>query len=824
MTSSFLSLRRSLSAEDCDEKTRNSLQSSAERLQRGESEEVLILTIQQFDNLIFIALNKILSYTTYIKRLKILRFMIRKRRKRKNYNESRFRLPEFEVGDEIKKDAIGIFLFAVALVSALSFIDLAGGLGEKIGEFMRLSFGIGAFLFPIILIFSGWRIIKSEDIIESKISFAGIAMIFTLILSTVHIFNAPETMFEVAKAGNGGGFLGAAIAWTLASLIGKWGGLVVILALILISLLLTFNISFVELVEKIKLRKTAQKDELENESDETEEDSEEDDDDIKINIAGQREKKEGVLSMLAGKIGGNKKPPEFSVKPMNENDDLENKDEMEEDEENYEEFDIGNKNAKQKSENINWEMPPLSLLDRYDKEPTSGDIKANSNIIKRTLANFGVQVEMSEVNVGPTVTQYTLKPAMGIKLSRITALQNDLALALAARSVRIEAPIPGKSYAGIEIPNQSIAMVRLKNIIDSDDFENRKSDLNIVLGRDVAGKAILANLANMPHLLIAGSTGSGKTVCINTLITGLLYQNSPENLKFIMVDPKRVELTSYNDIPHLLTPVITDPDKAINSLKWSISEMENRYELLSHLGCRNIESYNSAVRTKYKQREVLPYIIIVIDELADLMATHGREMEAAVVRLAQMARAIGIHLVLSTQRPSIEVITGLIKANITTRIAFQVASQIDSRTILDMSGAEKLLGNGDMLYLSGDSNKPKRIQGVFISEEETKKVTDFLKNQKSEDDEYNEEIIENKKSSLEFSSNDSEMEDDLYNDALEIVKEAGKASASLLQRRLRVGYARAARLLDIMEDKGIIGPADGAKPREVYADNFEEEE
>ena len=719
----------------------------------------------------------------------------------------------------------GIFLFAVALISILSFIDLAGGLGEKIGALAKLSFGIGAFLFPVVLIFLGWKMIKAEDIIESRTSFAGIAMIFIFFLSLVHIFYAPEAMFEIAKAGDGGGFLGAAIAWVLASLIGKWGGLVVILALILISLLLTLNISFVELVKKIKLRKANKEGVEENESDNTGE-AEDKIDDIKINIAGQEEKKQGVLSVLAGKISGNKKPPEFSVKAIDENDDPKNEGETEEDEENlnnsanYKELDIGNK----KNENIDWKMPPLSLLDGYDKKPTSGDIKANSNIIKRTLANFGVQVEMGEVNVGPTVTQYTLKPAVGIKLSRIIALNNDLALALAARSIRIEAPIPGRSYAGIEIPNQSIAMVRLKNIIDSSDFENRKSDLSVILGRDVAGKAILADLTKMPHLLIAGSTGSGKTVCINTLITGLLYQNSPEDLKFIMVDPKRVELTSYNDIPHLLTPVITDPDKAINSLKWSISEMENRYELLSHLGCRNIESYNSAVRTKYKQREILPYIIIVIDELADLMATHGREMEAAVVRLAQMARAIGIHLVLSTQRPSIEVITGLIKANITTRISFQVASQIDSRTILDMSGAEKLLGSGDMLYLSGDSNKPKRIQGVFISEEETKKVTGFLKSQKNENTEYDGEITESKKPSLEFSSDDSEMEDDLYNDALEVIREAGKASASLLQRRLRVGYARAARLLDIMEDKGIIGPADGAKPREVYGDDFEEED
>ena len=758
--------------------------------------------------------------------------MIRKRRKRKNYNEPRFGFPEFEIGDEIKKDAIGIFLFTVALINILSFVNLAGGLGEKINEIMRLLFGIGTFLFPVILIFLGWKIIKSEGVAKSKMSFAGATIMFVFLLSLVHIFYVPETMFEIAKAGDGGGFLGAAIAWVLASLIGKWGGLVVILALVLISFLLILNTSFIELTNKIKLRKAKKESGLENETedDNSEKDnSEEEIDDIKINIAGQKEKKQGILSLITDKIGKNKKPPEFSVKPIDENDDLENDGEIENsenpnDNENYNELNLENKGGARKNKNVNWKMPPLDLLDRYDKEPTSGDIKVNSNIIKRTLANFGVQVEMGEVNVGPTVTQYTLKPAVGIKLSRITSLHNDLALALAARSIRIEAPIPGKSYAGIEIPNQSIAMVRLKNIIDSSDFENRKSNLSVILGRDVAGKAILADLAKMPHLLIAGSTGSGKTVCINTLTTGLLFQNSPENLKFIMVDPKRVELTSYNDIPHLLTPVITDPDKAINSLKWSISEMENRYELLSHLGCRNIESYNEAVKTKFKQREILPYIIIIIDELADLMATHGREMEAAVVRLAQMARAIGIHLILSTQRPSVEVITGLIKANITTRIAFQVASQIDSRTILDMAGAEKLLGSGDMLYLSGDSNKPKRIQGVFISEEEVKKVTNFLKNQRSEDIEYDEKITENKKLPLEFSSNDGETEDDLYNDAVETVRNAGKASASLLQRRLRIGYARAARLLDLMEDKGIIGPADGAKPREVYDDDFEEEE
>ena len=755
--------------------------------------------------------------------------MSRKRRKKRSYNGLSFGFPEIEIDDWIKKDVIAIFLFVLALISILSFVDLAGGLGEKLSEIIKILFGWGLILFPFALILWGWKMLKSESIFESRVSVFGIVIIVFSVLSFMHIFYDPSAMFEIAKAGGGGGILGAILAWTLVSLVGKWGGLIIISALFLISLLLIFDISFIDLLGKIKFARKTNKlnldkrsGEEDNDEDEDGEYEEEDDGDIKINMVGKcKEKKEGILSSIAGKIKRDKKEPEFSVKAIEDMNDS--------DEEYDEKYDKNNKvdneniednftdsldNHKQKEKN--WKIPSSSILNGKDSEPTSGNIKANSNIIKRTLANFGIDIEMGEVNVGPTVTQYTLKPAVGIKLSRITALQNDLALALAARSLRIEAPIPGKSWIGLELPNQSVAMVGLKNILNSTEFYNRKSNLSVILGRDVAGNAILANLDRMPHLMIAGSTGSGKTVCVNTLVASLLFQNSPEMLKFIMVDPKRVELTSYNDIPHLLTPVITDPDKAINSLKWSITEMENRYDLLSHLGCRNIESYNQAVRTKYKQREILPYIIIIIDELADLMATHGREVEAAIVRLAQMARAVGIHLVLSTQRPSVEVITGLIKANITARIAFQVASQIDSRTILDMSGAEKLLGSGDMLYLSGDSNKPKRIQGVFISEEEIQTIVNFLKDQKEEEMEYNEEITETKKSSLDLNGNDSIINDDMYDEAVETVINAGKASASLLQRRLRVGYARAARLLDLMEEQGIVGPANGAKPREVY--------
>ena len=738
------------------------------------------------------------------------------------------KFPTIDISDDIKKDVIGIFLLALAAINILSLVNLAGGLGGKIKEVGGLLFGMGFILFPIVLIFCGLKIIKSGDVIESRTFLFGAIIMILSLLSFLHILFIPETMFEAAKEGSGGGFLGAIFAWSLVTLIGKWGAMIIILMMFIISILLIFNISLAGLVNKIK-RESKEVDE-EDEVEETEFPVESsasdkvssDDENIKINIAGQEMKekeKKGVVAALLNKVKKEPKEteePEFSVKSLDENED-DNEDD------NEVEVTMAVPKSKRKT---NWQIPPLNILDGSDGEPTSGDIRANSNVIRRTFANFGIQIEMGEVNVGPTVTQYTMKPSVGIKLSRITSLHNDLALVLAARSLRIEAPIPGKSLVGIEIPNQSVAMVRMKNIVNSEEFKKRKSNLGIILGRDVSGYPVIADLAKMPHLMIAGSTGSGKTVCINTLIVGLLFQNSPETLKFIMVDPKRVELTPYNDIPHLLTPVITDPDKAINSLKWSIKEMEDRYDLLSHLGCRNIESYNEAVKTKFKQREVLPYIIIIIDELADLMATHGREMEAAVVRLAQMARAIGIHLVLSTQRPSVEVITGLIKANITTRIAFQVASQIDSRTILDMAGAEKLLGSGDMLYLSGDSNKPRRIQGVFISEEEVRKITDFLKSQKEEgEEEYNEEIVESKKSSLEFSSEEGGADEDLlYDDAVEVVKNAGKASASLLQRRLRVGYARAARLLDVMEDKGIVGPADGAKPREVYGDDSYDEE
>ena len=473
--------------------------------------------------------------------------------------------------------------------------------------------------------------------------------------------------------------------------------------------------------------------------------------------------------------------------------------------------------------------PPLSLLSSDKGKPNVGDVKANANIIKRSLSNFGIEVEMDEVTIGPSVTRYAFKPAEGVKLSRILGLQNDLALALAAHPIRIEAPIPGKSLVGIEIPNKQKSTVGLASLLSEDAFTKSEKPLTVALGRSINGSGQMANMAKMPHVLIAGATGSGKSVTIHAFITSLLYRNGPEDLRMIMIDPKRVELTLYNKIPHLLTPVITDAKKAILSLKWAAKEMDRRYDVLQKEAVRDIESYHKTILGKDKGKkklaadevgpEQMPYIVIIIDELADIMQAYPRELEAAIVRLAQMSRAVGIHLLLSTQRPSVNVITGLIKANVPARVALQVASQIDSRTILDQAGAEKLLGAGDMLFLSGEMPQPVRLQSAFISEGELKAVVSFIA-EHNESDGADEIALTGSVSAdknIFESSLDSEdgEDDELYEDARMTVIEAGKASTSFLQRKLGVGYARAARLIDILEERGVIGPGSGAKPRDV---------
>lgn len=467
-----------------------------------------------------------------------------------------------------------------------------------------------------------------------------------------------------------------------------------------------------------------------------------------------------------------------------------------------------------------WQFPSVNLLNQKQDKADAGDVNGNAQAIRDTFANFNIEVEVEGANIGPRVTQYTLKPPNGVKLTKMTALENNLALDLAAHSIRMEAPIPGKKAVGIEVPNVKPAIVRLSSLIQARDWAEVNSPLGFAIGKDIAGNPVVADLAKMPHLLVAGQTGSGKSVMINDILTSLLYRNSPSDLKLILVDPKQVELTPYNDIPHLLTPVIHEPEKCISALKWAVAEMERRLRAMAEVGKRNIAEYNNL-----KKEEGMPYIVIVIDELADLMMMAARDVEALVVRLAQKARAAGIHLVLATQRPSVDVITGLIKANVPARVAFTVASQVDSRTIIDQMGAEKLLGRGDMLYLTSDMPKPVRIQAALIEDDETAKVTDFIRMQRPP--QYDDEIISqpvqlNGKGGVVADYGANEADDDMWRDAVHVVIEAGKASTSLLQRRLRIGYGRAARLVETMEEQGIVGPADGARPREVLVSSLDD--
>jgi len=459
-----------------------------------------------------------------------------------------------------------------------------------------------------------------------------------------------------------------------------------------------------------------------------------------------------------------------------------------------------------------WKYPDLGILsDSVLGKADRGDIKGNAAIIEQTLESFGITARVVEVNLGPAVTQYAIEVALGTKLSKITALERDLALSLAAPTgtIRIEAPIPGRSLVGIELPNKAPEFVALKKMMNSDAMKEKDSKLTVALGLDVSGKAFVANLGNMPHVLIAGQTGSGKSVCINAFLSTILLRASPSEVKFILVDPKRVELTGYNGIPHLLSPVIVDPEKVISALRWLISEMDRRYKLFSQAGVRNIDAYN-----EMSGFQALPYIVLIIDELADIMLFSPVEVEDAITRIAQMSRATGIHMVLSTQRPSVDVITGLIKANIPCRIAFAVASQVDSRVILDGQGAEKLLGRGDMLYLPPEQAKPVRIQGAFVSEKDTSLLVSFLRNQGVQP-QYTEEVTSMPKPGTTKVAGLDEELDELFKDAVEVVCQYDRASASLLQRRLSIGYARAARIIDQLQSTGVVGPPDGSKPRDV---------
>ena len=710
---------------------------------------------------------------------------------------------------ETKKGILVVVSFTLALLTFLSFFNIAGTWGEYFLKISKLLFGKGFFLISISFALAGIAILIPHFKISGskkpvyKTIVIGITLFIFSILGVFHIFSSGVN--EEA----GGGYLGLVIGYPLITYLGFWASLIVLLSFLIISILIIFNIPLVPLKEEEKKEVSMVKPSIILDLENIE----------KKKISA----KTGLWHKLKGKVNEEimRGREEKKYLPDKEMDSLLGREDISEDKRSLTAIVLAGKKKTLKGDSFDFKMPSLDFLERDKGQPNSGDIKANINIIKRTLENFGIEVEMAEVNIGPTVTQYTLRPAQGIKLSKIVSLHSDLALALAAHPLRIEAPIPGKSLVGIEIPNRSMVVVRLRSLLERPIFQESSSGLTFALGRDVAGSPMFADLCQMPHLLVAGATGTGKTVALNNLVVSLLYNSSPNKLKLILIDPKRVELTAYESIPHLLSPVIVQPDKAIGALRWAVSEMERRFEVLQHAGKRDIRSHNMAIKPE-DENEFLPYMVIVIDELADLMASNGREVESAIVRLAQMSRAVGIHLVVSTQRPSVEVITGLIKANITSRMAFQVASQVDSRTILDMAGAEKLLGNGDMLFLAGNSTKPRRVQGAFVSDKEVKLVTNYLR--KAQEPDYKEEVVSDQRKNLRSGSFDLlEADDELYGEAKNVVIQAKKASASLLQRRLRVGYARAARLLDILEERGIVGPSDGAKPRNVFIDEGEEE-
>ncbi|MCU0653621.1 MAG: DNA translocase FtsK [Candidatus Pacebacteria bacterium] len=705
---------------------------------------------------------------------------------------------DFELPGKTSQWCAGIALLVAALGSLLGFFDNAGGVGNWIIEQLRYAIGYSVFSLPVVLAAAGMVCFTAQ-----KERFAPPL----LLASLVFLFGMSGLLanFDIAmNEGGMGGYLGYWIAEIIANLLfGKWVAAIFFGGIILASASIFWWLLGQPLPDFAKLFRNDKAKEKK-----------------KVAYAA---KKPSLISAVFNSKKGDNKPtvvlPKFTTKPVKPA--------------------LAAKNEKEAAakpgsrsaliSKLQYKNPPLDLLDKRDTAPLAGDVQQNSAIIKKTLENFGIPVDMSpEIIVGPAVTQYALKPAEGIKLSKITTLSNDLALSLASSSIRIEAPIPGKSLVGVEVPNKGRAGVGLRDLLSTSQFTQSNSNLLIALGKDILGSPIYADIARMPHLLVAGATGTGKTIFLNSVLTSLLYRNPPEMLRLILVDPKRVEMRGYNNLPHLLTPVIYDVNKTVAALKWAIQEMNRRFDILGEKESRNINSYNE--KCAKDGDEPLPYIVFLIDELADLMATKGKDIEAGIVRLAQMARAVGIHLIVATQRPSVEVITGLIKANITCRVAFQVASQIDSRTILDTGGAEKLLGAGDMLYMSAEYPKAKRIQGPYISEKESKEVLDWIKENNPVPEFMIEESVleslvlgepgkEYNGSGSMFAVNEAADggfgDDPLYEQAKSVVVQARKASASFLQRRLRVGYARAARLMDILEERGVVGAGEGAKPRDV---------
>lgn len=723
--------------------------------------------------------------------------MAKKKKSSKSRSKSTSRARNSKAKGEVKSETTTFWQLsgAVVLLIAALFLLLGGfGAGGPLpvsmfsGTYWAL--GFASYVVPLALIYWGAYKFKTED---HRIPLAKLISIFLVVIFTSSFF---YTLFfkaaELSENVGHGGSIGQLIGSTVLGALNKWPASILFIVLAILAVFFSLSISPKVILKLGNLFKRGKGDE------------DTDIDDLKAKASESSFKLNEGVPVEHGESGAqSRRLANFknSVAPPTKA-------------EEHEALTI--------ADDPNYKFPPVNLLNQKQDKANAGDVSGNAEIIKNTYSNFNIDVEMEGANVGPRITQYTLRPPTNVKLTKVTALEDNLRMSLGASSIRIEAPIPGKKAVGVEVPNIKAATVRVSSLLESAQWHQMKSTLGFVLGKDVSGAPVVADLARMPHLLVAGQTGSGKSVMINTILTSLLYRNAPSDLKLVLVDPKRVELTPYHDIPHLLSPVITEPEKCVSALKWAVAEMERRLKALAEIGKRNIAEYNLA-----KKEEGMPYIVIVIDELADLMMVAGRDAEALIVRVAQKARAVGIHLILATQRPSVDVITGLIKNNVPGRIAFAVPSQVDSRTMIDQAGAEKLLGQGDMLLKTAELLKPVRIQGAFISEEETAKITDFLRAQQGPD--YNDEVVSqpvqfNGKGGIVVPSGGPDSaNDDMWSDAVQVVVDSGKASVSLLQRRLRIGYGRAARIIETMEEQGIISASDGSnRPREVLVSSVEQ--
>ncbi|WP_273322930.1 FtsK/SpoIIIE family DNA translocase [Vallitalea guaymasensis] len=761
------------------------------------------------------------------------------------------------ISNDIKYEIIALTFFAFSLLMFVSvYFDKAGALGRIINNLFFGLFGVSAYLIPIIIFLASFFKIfnKGNKLLNNRI-YLGCILLLTIsifahvthikgvqILKVIGLKGFLPTLanyYKLSTTRVAGGYLGGLFGDLLILFIGKIGTYIVLILLLIIIIILLTQKSLFKFIKNIGKKvkdgsqnvieksREARENMIEEYSKYDEEDEKEGNNEkvsflSKVSLSIDDEPIENFLEEEKEVVH---KPIEEKYVPQKEEIKQVEVIQAKEPTKSIELADktIEEEIQKDQPENVEYKFPSIDLL---KKNPLGGNKGSKSAILKnadkleKTLESFGVRAKVLNVSCGPTVTRYELQPEQGVKVSKIVSLADDIALNLAASGIRIEAPIPGKSAVGIEVPNKEVSSVYLREVIDTEDFKQFPSNVAFALGKDIAGKVIVADIGRMPHMLIAGATGSGKSVCINTLITSIIYKSTPEQVKLVMIDPKVVELSVYNGIPHLLIPVVTDPKKAAGALNWAVSEMSDRYKLFAASNVRDVKGYNKLV-AKTGEGSSLPHIIIIVDELADLMMVAPNDVEDAICRLAQMARAAGIHLIIATQRPSVDVITGLIKANIPSRIAFSVSSGTDSRTIIDMNGAEKLLGKGDMLFYPVGVQKPLRVQGAFISDKEVEHIVEFLK--ESRKTIYNDKIISQISSDKAVLGKQDD-KDDYYNEALELVIEKQKASASMIQRRFRVGYNRAARIVDQLHESGIVGGEEGSKPRKVLITKEEYEE